>query len=366
MKWFAAALAAATLSVAVIGPAWAGDASGSNLTSHWSAPATTEIVRSDRTFSDGPVQLSGTLYAPASGSRLPVVVVFHAAQVPTRELPLYKHLTEMLPPLGVAVFVFDRRGSGASGGKPANGDYEALADDGIAALHMLAKDPRIDPKRIGFWGLSQGGWISLLAASRCPEAAFSVAISAPMTTPDVQMRFAVANILRIKGYPQADIDIAIAARQAVDGFERGKLDRKTAQARLDAAIAKPWFPLIYMDKTFHDPGQSGWAREIRHDPMTTLDAVKAPTLIIYGAADPWVPAKLSEDALAQHAAEHPNVTTVVVANADHDMMLSASPAQQVDPANLSGQAPEAPEYFAVLASWLTAHGIARAPGATTP
>ena len=60
-----------------------------------------------------------------------------------------------------------------------------------------------------------------------------------MVTPDVQMKFAVTNILRIKGYSQADIDLAIAARTGVDDFMRGRLDRATAQARLDAAASKP-------------------------------------------------------------------------------------------------------------------------------
>ena len=324
----------------------------------WSASASTSVVQEERTFRNGDVPLGGTLYLPMSTRVVSAIVVFHSASAPTRDLALYRHLKQIGPALGIAVFVFDRRGSGKSGGQPANGDYEALADDGIAALHMLAGDPRIDSKRIGFWGLSQGGWISLLAASRCPETAFAVAISAPMTTPDVQMIFAVANILRIHGYSQADIDLAVAAREAVDEFERGKLDRATAQQRLDAAATKPWFDLIYMDRTFRDPDNSAWARAIQHDPVAMLSRVKAPTFIIYGAADPWVPARLSVERLRASAAQHPNVTSVVIAGADHDMSLSTSPEAQVDPARLSDQEPDAPEYFARLASWLTAQGVA--------
>jgi uncharacterized protein len=323
----------------------------------WSAPASTSRIEEERTFRNGDTPLSGTLYLPASTRSVPAIVIFHAASAPTRDLALYRHLKQIGPALGVAVFIFDRRGSGKSGGQPAHGDYEALADDGIAGLRMLARDRRIDPKRIGFWGLSQGGWIALLAASRCPETAFAIAISAPMTTPDVQMIFAVANILRIRGYSQADIDLAVAARKAVDDFERGNLDRATAQKRLAAAAAKPWFKLIYMDRTFHDPDKSGWAREIRHDPLAILPRVKAPTLVIYGAADPWVPARLSVERLLASAAQHPNITTVVIAGADHDMSLTTSLEAQVDPARLSDQEPDAPEYFARLAAWLTAQGF---------
>jgi pimeloyl-ACP methyl ester carboxylesterase len=329
-----------------------------DITAAWRAPATTTIDVSERSFKDGSVTLKGTLYVPHGAKNIPAVIAFHAAFEATRNLALYKHLKQMLPPLGIAVFVFDRRGSGESGGKPADGDYTALADDGIAAQKMLQHDPRIDPKRIGFWGLSQGGWISLLAASRSPDTAFAIAVSAPMVTPDVQMIFASTNILRIKGYSQADIDIEVAARKAVDDFERGKLDRATAQKRLDAAAAKPWFKLIYMGKTFHDPAQSGWAKEIRNDPLKTLPRIKAPTLIIYGAKDPWVPVALSAQILKTHAAEYPNITTAVIAGADHDMMTSISPAKQIAPEGFDNLAPESPEYFGLLASWLTAKGFA--------
>jgi uncharacterized protein len=335
---------------------------GADVSSAWAAAPSVRVITADKTFSDGPVTLSGTLYTPALHHKVPVIIAFQAALTSTRNLPLFRHLTEMLPPLGIAVLVFDRRGSGKSGGKPASGSYDVLADDGCAALKMLTRDPRIDPKRIGFWGLSQGGWIAILAASRCPQTAFAVSVSAPMTTPAQQMNFAVANILRIHGYSQAEIDQAVGARSAVDAFEHGRLDRATAQKRLDAAAAKPWFPLIYLGKTFHDPAHSSWPGEMWQNPLQWLNGDKVPTLILYGAKDPWVPVALSMKVLKARAMRFTNVTTEVVAGADHDMMLSVPPKAQVDPHSLAYQAPDAPAYFALLASWLTAHGIATAPG----
>lgn len=327
----------------------------------WSAPASASVTASEKHFSNGEIELGGTLYAPKLPGKVPAVVVFHAASVPNRDAALYRHLIQALPPLGIAVFVYDRRGSGQSTGKLADSDYDALAADGIAAQRMLARDARIDPERIGFWGLSQGGWLSLLAAARSPETAFSISISAPMTTPDIQMNFAVANILRIKGYAQTDVDMAISARTAIDDFERGKLDRATAQSRLDAVIDKPWFELTYLGKSFQDPEKSHWAREMRHDPLKTLSSVRAPALIMYGANDPWVPAKLSSEILRKNAAQHPNIRTAVIAGADHDMMLAAPLEFQIDPKAFNAQAPDSPEYFSLMAAWLTEKGFARTP-----
>src|SRR3546814_10083692 len=52
------------------------------------------------------------------------------------------HLKTILPALGIAVFTYDRRGSGASGTKDAGGDFTILADDAIAAVKHLKSDPR--------------------------------------------------------------------------------------------------------------------------------------------------------------------------------------------------------------------------------
>jgi len=327
----------------------------------WSAHSTPAIDVQQRTFQNGATTLSGTLYVPKIEDRIPAVIVFHAASSPTRDNPLYAHLTEMLPRLGIAVFVFDRRGSGKSGGKLESSDYTMLADDGISAQRMLAQDPRIDPRRIGFWGLSQGGWLALLAASRSPQAAFAISISAPMTTPDVQMNFAVANILRIKGFSQADIDQAIVARTAVDDFHRGRRDRASAQNILDVAATKPWFVHTYLEKSFKDPDQSRWAMEMRHDPMATLDAVKQPTLVVYGSEDPWVPAQTSLERLRASSARHPNVEVAVIAGADHAMATSVSPADQIDPVLSAKEAPQSATYFGLLGAWLAKQGLARIP-----
>ena len=349
--------AAETLLAIVLGVATA-SASAESVPS-WSARPTTSVEEQQRSFQNGAVTLDGTLYVPKVDGRIPAVIVFHAASEPTRDFPLYRHLVEMLPPLGVAVFVFDRRGSGKSGGKLEDTDYNMLADDGIAAQRMLAADARIDARKIGFWGLSQGGWLSLLAASRSSQAAFAVSISAPMTTPDVQMIFASASILRIKGFPQTDIDRAIAARTALDDFMRGKRDRASTQAIIDDAATQPWFQHIYMGKTFKDPDQSRWAKEMRHDPLATLDAVKQPTLVIYGSGDPWVPVQTSVERLQASAARHPNIEVRVIAGADHAMATTVSAADQIDPVVSAKEAPDSAEYFGLLGAWLAKQGIAQ-------
>ena len=297
-------------------------------------------------------RLNGTLYYPLGQHPGTAVVVLHGASSPSQDLPLYEHLKQILPPLGVAVFVYDRRsGEGQY-------DFQVLAEDGLAARNALTGNPHVDGARIGYWGISQGGWLALAAAAMDPKAAFAISVSAPLTTPDIQMNFAVENILRIHGYGPEEIAIALHARGAVDDYLRGRLDRASAERALDAARQRPSFPLIYMDGTVGNPETSSWLKQMRFDPMAKLDKVSAPVLMLYGQDDPWVPVRLSMDRLDRIAKQHPNVEAVVVAGADHTMMLGVDPKDQVDSKFSPKEAPDAPAYFALLGAWLTQRGFA--------
>lgn len=323
----------------------------------WSAPATTEIVTEDHRFKSGEAELSGTLHMPVSGKPVAAIVVTHSASSPLRGASLYDHLRTILPALGIAVFTYDRRGSGDSGSETAGGSFTILADDAIAAVKHLKTDPRIDPRRIGTWGLSQGGWISPLAASRSPDIAFVIAVSAPVVTADVQMIFSSTNHLKANGYSQADVDQMVAARKSVDGYMRGTVSRHDAQAKLDGIKTKPWFKYLYMGETFRDREVSGWRKEIENDPLKNLEAVAVPTLVLYGADDAVVPVADSAERLKAAASHMPDMQVHVIAGADHAMEMSADLETSLDPENDGTERPDSPEYFALLSSWLAAHGL---------
>jgi dienelactone hydrolase len=319
----------------------------------WHVPIHGGVEQEQVSFLSRGTQLSGTLYYPSGQHPGPAVVVLHGASSPSKDLPLYEHLKQILPPLGVAVFVYDRRsGQGQR-------DFNVLAEDGTAARSALTRNPHVDGARIGFWGISQGGWLALAAAAIDPKAAFVISVSAPMTAPDVQMNFAVENILRIHGYGPEEIVTALDARRAVDDYLRGRLDRNSAERALNAARQRPWFPLIYMDDTVGNPETSSWVKQMRFDPMPKLDNVSAPVLMLYGQDDPWVPVRLSMDRLDAIAKQHANISVAVVSRADHTMMLGVDAKDQVDPKFFPKEAPDAPEYFALLAAWLAQHGFAQ-------
>ena len=222
--------------------------------------AANQSISEDIQFTNGASHLRGTVYLPKTGNSLAAVVVLHHAGLPTRNANLYRHLWEGLPAIGIAVLVYDRRGSGQSSGDLAEADYEALADDAVAGQHALTKFSRIDPNKIGFWGLSQGGWLAVLAAGRSKDAAFAISVSAPLVNADEQMQFATRNLLTVRGYSLSDVQDMLAARKAWTGYLHRKSSRTEAAEALREAEAKPWFNIAYL------PRASQLTNDPEHDP----------------------------------------------------------------------------------------------------
>lgn len=313
--------------------------------------ASGERMTKELHFRSGDATLVGTLTMPKSDMPVPAIVATHAASAPTRDFAIYRHLAEQLPALGFAVLVYDRRGSGASGGDAKNMNLSVLADDAIAAQRALANEPGIDAHRIGVWGLSQGGWLTILAASRNPTTAFVISISGPAVTPAAQMNFATANLLALKGVPRDRIEQVIRARRLVDDHLRGRASKQEAQAAVDVVRDEPWFADAFLDREVPGP-EARWAKDLDYDPLAPLRKLKMPVLILYGAQDPWVPVAESVEALRPVLAQMPNVTLRVLEDVDHEMISPARTSMNYDKASGLVEGPNSTAYFLELGYWL--------------
>ena len=106
---------------------------------------------------------SFTLAASYSAAGPTAIVALHGAGEGTRDSPVYLHLHELLPPAGIGVVTFDRRGEGESAGDVTRGRFALQVEDALAVMDA------IDAAHVGLWGISQGGWIAPLAAAASDE-----------------------------------------------------------------------------------------------------------------------------------------------------------------------------------------------------
>src|SRR3954464_12137044 len=114
-------------------------------------------------FRSGGVKLVGRLVMPEGNGKVPVVVLVHGSETDSA-LKTYA-LQRMFPAQGIGAFVYDKRGTGLSGGHYTQ-DFNALANDAIIAMNEAKRLAGARIGRIGYQGGSEAGWVIPLAVNR--------------------------------------------------------------------------------------------------------------------------------------------------------------------------------------------------------
>jgi len=252
-------------------------------------------------------------YSPAGGTAL---VALHGAGEGTRDSPLLRHLHELLPPHGIGVVTFDRRGEGESTGDATRGRFDLQADDALAVLRAL------DAERVGLAGYSQGGWVAPIAATLSDDVAFLVLVASIGVTPSEQMMVACERQLRLAGYGDDVVERALGLRRRFERWIHSQAPEPDEALADDlwAAIDEPWAGKLWLPPTLLDEeGVRLWIEEMDFDPRPIFASVRVPTLSFYGADDSWAPVEASAE--AWKAARGDEVDVVVVPGAEHDMTL---------------------------------------------
>jgi pimeloyl-ACP methyl ester carboxylesterase len=277
------------------------------------------------------------LTLPDSPGRHPALVGLHPANDGSRDHYLFRHLAAVLPPRGIAVLRYDRRGDDIP--------LELQADDALSASAVLRSRDDIAPKRIGLWGFSQGAWVAPLVAARSDEIAFLVLVASTGVTPALQMLYGTTKHARRAGFG-LDVEARIVAlRRTIDDWRRGRVTRELAQAAVDAVAEEPWFPHAWVRRKL---GDGAWP-DMDFDPEPVFSRVHVPVLLFYGEDDEWQPIETSVAAWRRSArrAGNSDVTVVRLAGTRHAPTLGG-----VEDASAIG-----PEYEHTLVSWLEAHAL---------
>lgn len=259
------------------------------------------LVEEEVSYQSGNVSLSATLIKPLNSQQFPAVVLISGSAGEgqmTRETT--RNMGYFFAKNGVAALIYDRQGNGKSTGKKDRIlPMDLLAKDAAAGANYLLSRKDVQKNRIGFYGLSQGGWVAPYAANIFSKAGFIVVLSAPGITPDEQDLFVKENTIDKN------------AKSGADSASNAQANAKqVSEVSKDEAI----------------PGFSHF------NSLPYWEKITVPVLAIYGGADKIVPAEKSQMLIenALKKAQNNKYSFRIFPNANHSIKISLDPRGQIN------------------------------------
>ncbi|MCC6153732.1 MAG: alpha/beta hydrolase [Candidatus Hydrogenedentes bacterium] len=277
------------------------------------------------TFKNGDVTLAGAVYAPKTAGKHGAVVLLHGSGDNPRHW--YYEPADWFARQGMVCLIFDKRGNGKSTGKWLDVGFNELADDGIAGLRLLQTRDDVDPKKIGFWGISQAGWIMEAAAQRCPDTAFFVCISGGTAVVEREGYWDYECTLRAKGYSDQDVADTIEMLRRYNQVVRTGQGYEEFLEWMKPMRDKPYWSLLEWAPRPPTAIHQQWYRRVMDfDPEPILRGLNIPMLFIYGEADDSNPTAEGVAMLNKVKSETgKDMTIMTFPGADHGVRVPAAP-----------------------------------------
>jgi pimeloyl-ACP methyl ester carboxylesterase len=300
------------------------------------------------TFRNGGVTLAGTVLIPTGLGSHPAIVCTHGSGPEGRQRPAYHGNGYFFARLGFVTLIYDKRGVGNSTGDFQTSSLEDLADDALAGVHLLQTRKDVVGRSIGMTGVSQGGWISPLAATRSPDVAFILVVSPSGINPMDQSVFSIENALKKAGFSPEVVSTASALRSRLYAMvHTGKFDDNFI-ADVEKVNKEPWFKLTGLPYPVPPSISDGERRFLLFEPIPIWEKVKVPVLALWGEDDLSVPAMKSKVLVEQalERAKNRDFTFKIFPHADHTLSVVRSPTDAWDFPRTAGGSRQ------VMAEWL--------------
>nr|WP_295110336.1 alpha/beta hydrolase [uncultured Caulobacter sp.] len=321
------------------------------------------LTETETTFSSDGVSLHGKLVMPSGRPEAVAVWIDGSNNDPSTDDAIWQY---ELARRGVAVFVYDKRGTGTSGGAP-SADFHVRARDTAAAVKEAR---RLAPgvRKVGVLGGSQGGWVAPLAATLTPLD-FVIPAFAMAEGPVAQDREVVEDQLRQAGFPEADLAkaatlTALTARIVRSNFQEGFAELDVFRAQ---HAGEPWLKTIQprsytgilLTLSSADAKAGGAAASqglsFTYEPRPVIEAIKPRQLWLLGGGDRQAPSAGTQAILRELQARRRNVSVVVFPKADHGLIERTKTAEATTSAYSAG-------LFDITADWIK---TGRLPGGGT-
>ncbi|PRD52030.1 alpha/beta hydrolase [Sphingobacterium gobiense] len=286
------------------------------------------------------ITFGATITSPEQAGKFPALVLVTGTGAQNRDCemagnPLFRPIAEYLSARGYVVLRMDDRGVGQTTGDYSMATTSDFAQDALEAVTYLKKHPKVDNRRIGLLGHSEGGAAIAIAASQSADVAFLVSL-AGLATDGLESLF-VQNENLVANSPMSAVDkkrsneinrlmFAVAYQYADSDSLENRLEETYAYwkekdsiyaASLGMEHDRFRFPIWYYVQQATGP----WYRYfVRYNAAKVLSQVDVPVLAINGDKDPFVdPVNLTYWEKYTRSANKGLVTTKLLPNVNHLM-----------------------------------------------
>lgn len=283
------------------------------------------------TFDSVGTKMTGVLIEPpgAADAKRPLVVMVHGSE---RTSPIGGVYGYAMAAQGIAVFVYDKRGTGGSEGEYTQ-NFELLAEDAAHALGQARTMAAGRFGRSGFFGGSQGGWVAPLAATRT-RADFVAIGFGLVASPIEEDREQLVSEVRAAGLGDDAVALvnrlsAATAKLLLSGFRDGYVELDAVRREM---ADKPWTAKIegeysgaIMRMPSDDLRRIGRARVDNleliwdYDAVAALKKLDAPLLWVLAGEDREAPIATTRGALLGLAKAGKPVDVYLFPDTDHGM-----------------------------------------------
>jgi uncharacterized protein len=285
---------------------------------------TTETI-----FESNEIKLAGRLVMPTGTGKVPVVVLVHGSEHDSA-LESYG-LQRMFPAQGIGAFVYDKRGTGVSGGTYTQ-DFNLLAADAIAAMREAKRLAGARLGRSGYQGGSQGGWVVPLAANREPVDFAIVTFGLAVTVLEEDQQ-SVALDMYLHHHAAVDTEKALELAHAGEHVVEtgGKEGYEAFDALRQKYKSEPWYKDVHGDFLFaimplnkkeiiDAIKEFGFeTTPFRYEPMPALRANTTAQLWVLGTDDLEAPSAETIKRIKSLIADGKDYTLAVYPGAEHGM-----------------------------------------------
>jgi dienelactone hydrolase len=311
----------------------------------------------DVTFqSEAGATLTGTFTTPLGAGPFPVIVLFAGSNEQTRDgqYGILGFAADEFLRLGIAVFAYDKRGFAESTGERTDA---FAARDGIAALKIVRTFPEVDQRRVGLWGISQGGMIEPAIARADGNIAFIINVSGSMAAGNVQEVERTERQMRADGFSEPDIADAVAFQRLKFHYAETGRDWDAYAAAYRKYEHAAWFPDPYVGppESRDSRAWTFWREQGTVAPADEWSSYHGRIIYVQAAletlSDRDEAAALFRAAMVR--AQNTSYTVQVIPRAEHTMFLARTGGERED----RYLSTVAPEYFTTMTRWLRAIGV---------